>query len=153
MEKIPHREARVSISTESIEDLEVEIFAQSWMPRRQGRSSEKPTSSAAADEAREEFGSSMCKRSESALISEPLAFFGDETCPGVPRQLRRLQGSEIVTKWCYSSGHVPTSNLALILPEKPHLDTNASQLMNDPLYRYTVHQPWESYPMNSMEDT
>ena len=95
-----------------------------------------------ADEAREEFGSSMCKRSESALISEPLAFFGDEdTRPGYLVSFGDSKDAEIVTKWCYSSGYVPTSNLALFYLRVRHLDTNVFQLMNDPLnYELQIHR-------------
>ena len=108
--------------TESIEDLEAEDLrpAMDAAEARAKQAREADELERLADEAREEFGSSMCKRSESALISEPLAFFGDEDMrPGYLVSFGDSKDAEIVTKWCYSSGYVPTSNLALILPESP----------------------------------
>ncbi len=115
--------------TESIEDLEAEWDLRLEWDLRPAMDAAKARAKQAreadeleqlADEAREEFGSSMCKRSESALISEPLAYFGDEdTRPGYLVSLGDSKDAGIVRNWCYSSGYVPTSNLALILPESP----------------------------------
>ena len=108
--------------TESIEDLEAEDLrpAMDAAEARAKQAREADELERLADEAREEFGSSMCKRSESALISEPLAFFGDEDMrPGYLVSFGDSKDAEIVKNWCYSSGYVPTSNLALILPESP----------------------------------
>ena len=115
--------------TESIEDLEAEWDLRLEWDLRPAMDAAKARAKQAreadelerlADEARKEFGSSMCKRSESALISEPIAYFGDEdTRPGYLVSLGDSKDAGIVRNWCYSSGYVPTSNLALILPESP----------------------------------
>ena len=127
--------------TESIEDLEAEDLrpAMDAAEARAKQAREADELERLADEAREEFGSSMCKRSESALISEPIAYFGDEdTRPGYLVSLGDSKDVEIVVNWCYSSGYVPTSNLALRVR---HLDTIVFQLMNDPLnYELQIHR-------------
>ena len=117
--------------TESIQDLEAEWDdlrpAMDAAEARAKQAREADELERLADEARKEFGSSMCKRSESALISEPIAYFGDEdTRPGYLVSLGDSKDAEIVINWCYSSGYVPTSNLALRVR---HLDTNVFQLM------------------------
>ena len=129
--------------TESIEDLEAEWDdlrpAMDAAEARAKQAREADELERLADEARKEFGSSMCKRSESALISEPIAYFGDEdTRPGYLVSLGDSKDAEIVINWCYSSGYVPTSNLALRVR---HLDTIVFQLMNDPLnYELQIHR-------------
>ena len=129
--------------TESIQDLEAEWDdlrpAMDAAEARAKQAREADELERLADEARKEFGSSMCKRSESALISEPIAYFGDEdTRPGYLVSLGDSKDAEIVINWCYSSGYVPTSNLALRVR---HLDTIVFQLMNDPLnYELQIHR-------------